>query len=134
MIVPDSSLWVEYLRNTGSTAAQAVDDMLATRRSDLAVCGPIGMELTAGATDDLQHARLDRLINELPMLTFDASLDFNQAADLYRAARRSGRTIRSMIDCLIASVVLRHDAELWHRDADFDVLASITPLRVRSYV
>lgn len=36
--------------------------------------------------------------------------DHEYAASRYRAARRSGATVRSIIDCLVASVAVRLDA------------------------
>lgn len=50
--------------------------------------------------------------------------------ELYRACRRGGETIPKMNDCLIAAVAIRNDASVLHRDADFDVLARHTPLRI----
>ncbi|MFL6090691.1 MAG: PIN domain nuclease [Aeromicrobium sp.] len=132
MILIDTSAWVEYLRRTGSVAATGVHDVLAEHVQDIVMCEPIAMELLAGATDELRHARIEQLVNGLPTLSMDDALDFRQAAALFRTARRSGRTVRKLLDCVIANVALRHDAELWHRDADFDVIASIAPLRVRS--
>jgi predicted nucleic acid-binding protein len=32
------------------------------------------------------------------------------------------------MDCLIAGIALRHDATLWHRDADFVAISAIAPL------
>ena len=58
---------------------------------------------------------------------------FDQAADLYRAARRAGLTVRSGIDCLIAACALRHGLEVMHRDRDFDTLARISTLRTRAF-
>ena len=54
-----------------------------------------------------------------------------EASSLYRSARRSGLTIRSSVDCLIASCALRHDLEVLHHDRDYTSLARITPLRQR---
>ena len=54
-----------------------------------------------------------------------------EAASLYRSARRSGLTIRSPVDCLIASCALRHDLGILHYDRDYTSLARITPLRQR---
>jgi predicted nucleic acid-binding protein len=42
---------------------------------------------------------------------------FLEAADLYRAARRSGITVRSGVDCLIAVCALRHHLTVAHLDA-----------------
>jgi hypothetical protein len=64
----------------------------------------------------------------------DSPLDpgvFLDAASLYRAARRKGLTVRSSVDCLIASSALRHDLEVLHRDRDFPRLAKVSALRQR---
>ncbi|MGQ0778154.1 MAG: PIN domain-containing protein [Pseudonocardiales bacterium] len=56
------------------------------------------------------------------------------ATTIYRTAGRSGRTVRKLLDCLIASVAVRTGATLVHRDHDFDVVATCLPdLRVRSF-
>jgi predicted nucleic acid-binding protein len=55
------------------------------------------------------------------------------AAALYRVARTGGETVRSVVDCLIAAVALRHDVRLVHKDRDFEVLGRITGLQHRSY-
>jgi hypothetical protein len=56
---------------------------------------------------------------------------FDNAVDLYRAARRAGRTIRSGVDCLIAACALCQALPL-HYDRDFDLIARISPLESRS--
>jgi predicted nucleic acid-binding protein len=56
--------------------------------------------------------------------------DFVLAADLYRTARDAGVTVRKTLDCLIAASCVRTGAPLLHADADFDRLASCTPLRL----
>ena len=53
---------------------------------------------------------------------------FLEAADLYAAARRRGITIRSSVDCLIASIAIWHKTPVWHCDRDFDRLAAFTRL------
>jgi len=60
------------------------------------------------------HRRLDRL----------------PAGCLYRTARRAGVTVRKTLDCLIAAPCVRTGAPLLHADADFDRLATCTPLRI----
>jgi predicted nucleic acid-binding protein len=128
MILIDTSAWVEYFRGSGSAAALEVRRLLTDHTDDIAMCEPVAMEILAGAGDDAAHAKLERLVNGLPSLAFDATRDFRSAAQIYRAGRRGGRTIRSMTDCLIAAMAIRHDATVIHRDADFDVIAALTGL------
>jgi predicted nucleic acid-binding protein len=50
------------------------------------------------------------------------------AADIYRQGRRRGLTIRSATDCLIAAIAIRNGVPIWHRDRDFEAIASFTAL------
>jgi predicted nucleic acid-binding protein len=78
-----------------------------------------------------REARLvERQMRAFPMLRFESLDDFSLAAQLYRTARRAGVTIGKTIDCLIAAPCVRTGASLLHADADFDRLATCTPLKV----
>jgi predicted nucleic acid-binding protein len=132
MILIDTSAWIEYFRATRSTAAAEVRRLLSDETGQIAMCEPIAMEILCGATNDNTRTTLERLVNGLPSLSIDNAVDFRAAADIYRAARRLGETIRSINDCLIAAVTIRHGARIVHRDADFDVIARITSLEATS--
>lgn len=124
LLLIDTSAWVEYLRATDSHAAREVRRLVRERPDDLAVSEPVAMELLAGARPAALH-QLELLLAGLPVLSVDPAVDFAAAASAYRAARATGRTVRSLVDCLIAVVAVRHQVELMHRDADFDVLADL---------
>jgi predicted nucleic acid-binding protein len=129
----DTSVWVEYLRNTNSPACNEVDRLWHDDPSTVATTEPVVMELLAGTNSDLLFERVEKLMNGLPMLSVDPAVDYRDAAVAYRAARRGGKTVRKTIDCLIAAVAARTGATLVHRDRDFDLLAAALPdLRVRS--
>jgi predicted nucleic acid-binding protein len=128
MILIDTSAWIEYFRATGSAAAVEVRRLLSTEADQVVMCEPVAMEILSGAVDDATHAKLEQLVNGLPSLKVDDAVDFRSAAAIYRAARRRGQTIRSINDCLIAALSIRHGTSIIHRDADFDVIAAITSL------
>jgi predicted nucleic acid-binding protein len=133
MILVDTSAWIEYLRATGSPAAVEVRRLLSGQANEVAMCEPVAMEILSGAVDDGRHAKLEQLVNGLPSLSVDNAIDFRSAAGICRTARRAGQTIRSLNDCLIAAVAIRHDARIVHRDADFDVIARMTTLKSTSF-
>lgn len=56
---------------------------------------------------------------------------FADAIELYRRARSQGLTVRSSVDCLIASCALRNGLSALHHDRDYDLLARVSPLEVR---
>lgn len=133
MILIDTSAWIEYFRATESPAAVKVRRVLAEKTDQVSMCEPVAMEILSGAVDDAAHAKLEHLVNGLPSLVVDAAVDFRTAAQIYRAARRAGRTVRSINDCLIAAVAIRHNAHLVHRNADFDVIVAMTGLVATSF-
>jgi predicted nucleic acid-binding protein len=132
MILVDTSVWIEYLRGTGSLAAVELRRLLSEELNQVAMCEPVAMEILSGAADDKTHAKLEQLVNGLPSLGVDDAVDFRVAAGIYRAARHAGQTIRSLNDCLIAAVASRHNARIVHRDADFDVISGMTALKSTS--
>ena len=117
MILIDSSAWIEFLRDTGSSVCLRVDELLG---GDIAVCEPVWMEVLAGARDERHLRDLRRLLAGATLLATD-SVDFEEAAALYRICRRKGETPRKLIDCLIAAVAIREDVTILHCDSDFDV-------------
>lgn len=127
----DSSAWIEYLRGTGSPAAAVVERLL-DRPDEIALTEPVVMEILAGATDEAGLRALENLTSALTTLPLDPRTDFHDAARIFRAARRKGRTVRRLNDCLIAAVALRHDVPVVHRDQDFEAIASVTTLRTES--
>ena len=125
MILIDSSAWIEFLRDTGSPTCIRVDQLLGT---EIAVCEPVWMEVLAGARDDRHLSDLRRLLAGATLLATE-SVDFEEAAALYRICRRHGETPRKLIDCLIAAIAIRSNVRILHADADFEVLARHTALR-----
>lgn len=125
MILVDTSAWIEFLRDTGSSTCAAVDRLLA---DDLAICDPVAMEVLAGALDEHHLAQLRGLLGRAMMLPTTPA-DYDVAAALYRACRLRGETVRKLIDCLIAAVAIRAGAVVLHADADFAALARHTDLR-----
>jgi len=126
----DTSVWIDYLRGDDTSATAWLRTELRT--ADLpAITEPIVMELLAGASA-ASLPKLERLSDGLPVLSVVPELDYRDAAALYRAARRSGRTVRRLADCVIAAVALRTGATVVHKDVDFEVLADVVPLQHHS--
>jgi predicted nucleic acid-binding protein len=91
------------------------------------------MELLTAARSRDEGARLRARLLALPCLAVRGLGDFESAAELYRACRGRGATVRKLIDCLIAAVAVRENVTLLHNDRDFEVLARHTRLRTERY-
>ena len=87
----------------------------------------------------LQGIRDERAFREIrdAMLSFpivESPMDievFDEAAGIYRTARRAGLTVRSAMDCLVAACALRHGLPVLHRDRDYELIARVTRLETR---
>jgi predicted nucleic acid-binding protein len=96
---------------------------------EIAVCDPVRMEVLAGARSDEHLRDLRGLLARASIVATEPS-DYEAAATLYRSCRHGGETVRKLIDCLIAAVAIKANIPVLHADADFDVLARHTRLRV----
>jgi len=128
-ILVDSSVWIEYLRQTGSPANVQLRELLR-ERSRLAITEPIVLEVLMGAQSEAHSERLRRLLVSLDLRPLDGLGDAERAAQIYRDCRRSGRTVRSSVDCLIAAVALREDLPVLSADRDFEAIAEETGLEL----
>lgn len=126
MVLIDTSAWIEFLRDTGSSVCGRVDELLG---DDIAICEPVRMEILAGARDDKHLNDLRRLLAGATLLATEP-MDYEEAASLYRVCRRGGETVRKLIDCLVATIAIRSDVPILHDDADFDVLGRHTALQI----
>ena len=127
MILPDTSLWIEWIRDFATN--RKVRDSF----SQFVTCGPIVQEVPQGLGKDPYVAPVRASLLALPRLSDPMPLDiFLHAAGIFREGRRKGYTIRSSMDCLIAAVAIENEATVWHKDRDFDFISRYTPLRVKS--
>ena len=100
---------------------------------EIVTCPPVIQEVLQGFRDERAFRAARDAMLALPCVDSPLPLGrFEEAATLYRAARRAGVTVRSSIDCLIAASALAHDLEVLHSDRDFDLLASVSALQSRA--
>lgn len=126
MLLADTSVWIEVFRKPSRIRLGPADI------DDMTTCLPIVQEVLQGFTDDHAYRVAREALFALPMVESPLRAEmFEQAVDLYRAARRAGVTVRSSVDCLIAACAIRHGLTVLHRDRDFTELARISPLRER---
>lgn len=126
-VLVDTSVWIEFLRGTGSPAHLFVRERLGV---SLATSEPILMELLAGAATGPQTAAAERLMLGQHWVQVQPALDYRAAVDVYQAARATGHQPRSLQDCLIAAIALRTRTPVAHRDADYAHIAAVTGLEV----
>jgi predicted nucleic acid-binding protein len=131
VIVVDTSVWVDVLGGRRTRQALRCVELIEGGEP-VALTDVIFTEVLQGLRDQHEAELVERHLRAFPILRIQGLDDFSLAAELYRTARAAGATIRKTLDCLIAVPCVRTGAPLLHRDADFDRLASCTPLRIFS--
>lgn len=129
MIVVDTSVWIPVLNDVDTAQARRCVELLEDG-APLALTDVIYTEVLQGFGTEREAARVERYLRHFPTLRLETLEDFALAARLYRQARRAGVTIRKTLDCLIAAPCVRDRVPILHSDADFDRLATCTPLQV----
>lgn len=128
MILVDTSAWVEFFRADSGFDLEAEVDL-----GEVVTCLPVIQEVLHGFDDQRAYRVARESMFSLPVVEspMEAGV-FEAAVQLYRSARRAGVTVRSGVDCLIAACALRNSLTVLHCDRDFDHLARVAPLEVRS--
>ncbi len=128
MILVDTSIWIEVFRARTRFRLEAHVPF-----DEIVTCLPVVQEVLQGFRDDKAYGTAHTAMFSLPLLESPLSPSvFEDAVRLYRSARRTGLTVRSSVDCLIAACALRRDIEVVHRDRDFAALAKVSALRQRA--
>jgi len=128
VVLVDTSVWIELFRKSSRLRLDSLIDF-----DDVVTCLPVVQEVLQGFDAEPAFTKARQAMLALPIVEAPLTGDvFLQAVDLYRAARRTGVTVRSSTDCVIAACAIRNHLEVLHIDRDFDALARISPLRVRN--
>lgn len=130
MILVDSPAWIDYDRANRSPAHVKLAHLVADSRDELTSSEPILMELLAGCRTSDAERRVRHLLSAFHWTPCDPVADFEGAAQIYRHCRAAGVTPRSMVDCMIATIALRTDAQVLTSDRDFEQMATVVPLRL----
>ena len=128
MIVVDTSVWIDFGRETETPQTAWLENEL--KRQRLAITDLILCEILQGIRDDKNYRETRDALFKLEILdTGGANLALTTAEN-YRALRKTGITVRKTIDCLIATFCILNGHSLLHSDRDFDAFEKELGLQV----
>lgn len=128
MVLVDTSIWIEVMRR-----GEGLDLEALVSFDEVVTCPAVVQEVLQGIRDTRAHSVAREAMLALPMVESPTPLEtYLHAAELFRAARRGGFTVRSGVDCLIAACAERHSLAILHRDRDFDALAKVAAIEVHA--
>lgn len=123
MILLDTSVFINYFKGEDNHKTQLLDEIIENNMK-FSICSFVYQEVLRGAKTQHEFDMLKSYLQSLPFyeLKFGRN-SYEQAAMLNFQCRRSGITIRSTIDLLIAQIAIENDLLLLHDDKDFDFIA-----------
>jgi hypothetical protein len=128
VVIVDTSVWIEVFRRPPHFNLESAVDL-----DEVVTCLPIIQEVLQGFRDERAFRVARDSMYALPLVESPLGLEvYEEAVHLFRLARRSGLTVRSSVDCLIAACAVRNGLGILHHDRDFDQLAAISPLDARA--
>lgn len=128
MVIVDTSVWIEVFRKDSTFRLDTVVEF-----DEIVTCLPVVQEVLQGFHDERAFTLARDAMLALPMVESPLSREvFLEATDLFRRARRSGRMVRSGVDCVIAACAIRNALPVLHRDRDYANLSEISGLVARA--
>ena len=128
MVLVDTTVWVDLFLGRETPFVSQLQTLISDGE-DLCTCGLIMTEVLQGISNDAEYRKTLTVLSELLYLPMERSM-FIDASKIYRDLRKKGITIRKTIDCMIASICLKHGVQLLHNDRDFTFIADVLPLQV----
>jgi predicted nucleic acid-binding protein len=119
VVLPDTSVWVDFSRRGTQGEAAAMRSLLD--RGEVATCGPVAAELQAGSGASVGE-RMWATLSSLPWADTSPS-DWRQVGELAARLRRAGRPL-PLTDLTIAVAAARAGYALWSFDSDFERIAA----------
>ena len=129
--LPDTSVWVHYLRRPVRPRLQFRMQQLTVSDS-LATCDLVRLELLRGARGDEEFTRIDRLLNAARRLP-TGDREWEEAIRLGYKLKRAGVTV-SVTDLLVAVVAMTYNVTLVHADDGFEQMRPHCSLITESIV
>lgn len=117
LLLVDTSVWIDYFRNVENAHTEYLSRHLDS--GIVCTCDVVLLEVLRGFDADRDFDKAKRFLTALPMYETGGKEMALRAVSLYRALRRRAITIRSSIDCLIATVAIDNEMPLLANDRDY---------------
>lgn len=128
MVIVDSSVWIDAINQRPTPQTRWLDAALGSRPVGLTTL--ILCEVLRGFRTDKQFAQARGFLTALPVFEDVNSSLAVTAAQNFRTLRRKGITVRTTVDCLIATFCIAEGHQILHSDHDFDAFETHLGLSV----
>ncbi len=120
VVLPDTSVWVDFARRGTAGGAADLRDLLDG--GEVSTCGPVVAELLAGAEGEVAE-RISATLASLPWADLSPAA-WRDAGVAARRLRKTGKTV-PLTDLAIAVAAAHAGHVLWSFDTDFERIRSV---------
>jgi predicted nucleic acid-binding protein len=128
VVIVDSTVWIDYYRGESNLQTVWLDEEL--RRNRLGLTDLILREVLQGTQTEREFSTTLRELSEYVIFNSGGEDLAVASAQNYRYLRSRGLTIRTSVDCLIATFCINNGHSLLHRDRDFEPFETYLGLSV----
>jgi len=118
MVIVDTSVLIDYLGDYSTLQTEWLDRQISLQR--LGITSLTLAEVLQGIREQRRFASTLAELSDFALFETGGRALAIQSAMNYRTLRGLGVTIRSTIDCLIATLCIEEGHWLLHNDSDFD--------------
>lgn len=130
MILVDTSVLIDFFKGNDNQGTRHFRDILQ-RQMPFGITSVIYQEVLQGAKSEQEYETLRTYLSSQRFFhPKDPVASYAEAARIYFVCRKSGVTVRSTLDCLIAQIALENKLLLLHNDRDFDAMAPVIGFRL----
>lgn len=128
MVIIDTSVLIEYLGGYAGPETEWLDGHSSYR--GIGITNLVLTEVLQGIRDEVRFTATLKALSQFEIFEIGSNELAIQSARNYRTLRGFGITIRSTIDCLVATFCIVEGHQLLHHDRDFDAFETHLGLRV----
>jgi predicted nucleic acid-binding protein len=130
-IMIDSSVWIDFFNYYESKEADVLQTLIENNSNyNIFICPTIYMEILRGIKDDNTFYDVKETLLNFSIFDTDIMPITDNAINIYRNLRKKGVTIRKQNDCVIASYAICNGIQIFHKDNDFEKIATDTKLKI----
>jgi predicted nucleic acid-binding protein len=129
MYLIDTSVLIDFLKAKETLQSKRFEEILENK-IPFGISAFTYQETLQGAKDKNEYDKLNTYLSS-QKIYYPSSKSYEMAANLFFECRKSGITVRSTIDVLIATTAIEHNLVLLHSDRDFNYIAKVIDLKVR---
>lgn len=124
MIFVDTSVLLDYFSGNAGEHVEKFDEVMQ-KEIPFGISQMIYLEVLQGSSSEKEFKTLNEYLETQKFYELQSLDSYKKSAEIYYKCRKSGITVRSTIDCIIAQTCIENNLYLLHNDKDFIQISKV---------